>query len=67
MNTLIIAIMAAAISLLQYVGCINARGTPHACVRRMTQWPGSQEKRVFADEHCWFNLPTPNCSVGASG
>lgn len=66
MNTLIIAIMAAPISLLQYVGCINARGTPHACVRRTTQWPGSPEKRVFADEHYWLNLPTLKLCVGAA-
>lgn len=68
MNTLIIAIMAAPISLLQYVGCINARGTPHACVRRTTQWPGSPEKRVFADYwHYWLNLPTLKLCVGAAG
>lgn len=66
MNTLITAIMAATISLLQYVGCINARGTARACVRRTTQWP-ARLPRVFADEHYWFNVPTAKCRVGAAG
>lgn len=42
MNTLITAIMAATISLLQYVGCINARGTARACVRRTNDTMASQ-------------------------